>query len=47
MAITAGFKEFESAQRTLTGIEIIHIIRKGQILNPKTSTFKTFCSLAA
>ncbi len=47
IAITTGFKEFESAQRTLAGIEIIHIIRKGQILNPKTSTFKTFCSLTA
>jgi len=39
VTITTGFKEFESAQRTLAG--------KGQILNPKTSTFKTFCSLAA
>ncbi|PKV48074.1 putative transposase [Aquimarina sp. MAR_2010_214] len=47
IAITTGFKEFESAQRTLAGIEIIHIIRKGQILNPKNSKFKTFCSLAA
>ncbi|MFT5891137.1 MAG: putative transposase [Dokdonia sp.] len=46
IAITTGFKEFESAQRTLAGIEIVHIIRKGQILNPKISTFKTFCSLA-
>jgi len=45
--ITTGFKEFESAQRTLAGIEIIHMIRKDQILNPKKSTFKTFCSLAA
>jgi len=47
ITITTGFKEFESAQRTLAGIEIVHIIRKGQILNPKTTTFKTFCSLAA
>jgi putative transposase len=47
IAISTGFKEFESAQRTLAGIEIINIIRKGQILNPRTSTFKTFCSLAA
>jgi len=47
ITITTGFKEFESAQRTLAGIEIIHIIRKGQILNPKKSTFKTFCSMAA
>ncbi len=45
--ITTGFKEFESAQRTLAGIEIVHMIRKDQILNPKKSTFKTFCSLAA
>ena len=45
--ITTGFKEFESVQRTLAGIEIIHMIRKDQILNPKKSTFKTFCSLAA
>ena len=28
IAITTGFKEFESAQRTLAGIEIINIIRK-------------------
>ena len=47
IAITTGFKEFESAQRTLAGIEIVNIIRKGQIVNPKNSTFKTFCSLAA
>lgn len=31
ITITTVFKEFESAQRTLAGIEIIHIIRKGQI----------------
>ena len=47
ITITTGFKEFESAQRTLAGIEIVNIIRKGQIVNPKNSTFKTFCSLAA
>ena len=47
IAITTGFKEFESAQRALAGIEIVNIIRKGQIVNPKNSTFKTFCSLAA
>ena len=46
IAITTGFKEFESAQRTLAGIEIINIIRKGQIVNPKNSTVKIFCSLA-
>ena len=47
IVITTGFKEFESAQRTLAGIEIVNSIRKGQIQNPKTTTFKTFCSLAA
>jgi len=47
ITITTGFKEFELAQRTLAGIEIINIIRKGQIVKPKNSTFKTFCSLAA
>jgi putative transposase len=47
IVITTGFKEFESAQRTLAGIEIVNIIRKGQIMNPKSTTFKTFCSLAS
>ena len=42
-----GFKEFESAQRTLTGIEIVNIIRKNQIIDSKSSYFKTFLSLAA
>ena len=47
ISITTGFKEFESAQRTLAGIEVVHMIRKGQIINPKNTTFKTFCSLAS
>ncbi len=47
IAISTGFKEFESAQRTLAGIEIINMIRKDQILKPKSSTFKTFCALAS
>ena len=42
-----GFKEFESAQRTLAGIEIINIIRKDQLINPRKSWFATFKSLAA
>jgi putative transposase len=44
--ITTGFKDFESAQRTLAGIEIINIIGKDQIIDAKSSTFKTFHSLA-
>jgi putative transposase len=47
IAITTGFKEFESAQRTLAGIEIINIIRKDQLSNPKKNWFATFKSLAA
>ena len=47
IAISNGFKEFESAQRTLAGIEIINMIRKDQILKPKSSTSKTFCALAS
>lgn len=47
IVISTGFKEFESAQRTLAGIEIINMIRKDQILKPKSSTFKTFCALAS
>jgi len=42
-----GFKEFESAKRTIAGIEIIRMIKKDQLLNPKTSTYKSFISLAA
>ncbi|NQY08126.1 MAG: IS6 family transposase [Flavobacteriales bacterium] len=42
-----GFKEFESAQRTLSGIEVVNIIRKNQLTNPGKTHFKTFASLAA
>ena len=42
-----GFKEFESAQRTLSGIEVINIIRTNQLQNSKYTSFKTFCSLVA
>ena len=45
--IDTGFKEFESAQRTLAGVEVVNIIRKGQIADSRKTTFKTFCSLAA
>jgi putative transposase len=47
ITINTGFKDFESAQRTLAGIEIINIIRKNQIKESKPTTFKTFCSLVA
>ncbi len=47
ITINTGFKDFESAQRTLAGIEIVNIIRKNQIKDSKSTTFKTFNSLAA
>ena len=47
ITISTGFKEFESAQRTLAGIEVINIIRKNQIKDSKSSWFATFKSLAA
>jgi len=29
-----GFKEFESAKRTISGIEAVRMIKKNQLLNP-------------
>jgi putative transposase len=37
-----GFKNFESAKRTLSGIEVVHMLRKKHI-----TMFKSFCSLVA
>ena len=42
-----GFKNFESAKRTLTSIEIIRMIKKDQLKSPKSSTIKSFYSLTA
>jgi putative transposase len=42
-----GFKNFESAKRTLTGIEIVHMIKKNQLNTQERSMFKSFYSLAA
>ena len=41
-----GFKSFESAKRTLGGIEVVHMLRKHQIFKSGTSMFKSFCKLA-
>jgi putative transposase len=41
-----GFKNFESAKRTIAGIEIVHMIKKDQLWNPENSTFDSFKSLA-
>jgi putative transposase len=40
--IGIGFKEFESAQRTLSGIEVVRMIKKNQLVTPESSTYKSF-----
>jgi putative transposase len=42
-----GFKSFESAKRTLAGIELVRMLKKNQMIDCKSSTYKSFCSLAA
>ena len=42
-----GFKEFESAKRTISGIEVVRMIKKNQLKNPESSTYKSFISLAS
>jgi len=46
IAISTGFKDFKAEQRILAGIETVNIIRKNQIMDPKSTTYKTFYSLA-
>ena len=41
-------KDFmESGRRTIVGIEIVHMIKKNQLFSPKSSTYKSFISLAS
>jgi putative transposase len=42
-----GFKSFESAQITLSGIETVRMIKKDQLINPRIIPFKSFCYLAS
>jgi putative transposase len=42
ISICTGFKDFESAQRTLLGIEVVNIIRKNQIIDPRSTCYKHF-----
>jgi len=42
-----GFKAFNSAAATLAGIEVAHMIRKGQLGQNGASPFKQFAALAA
>ena len=40
-----GFKSFESAHNTLSGIETVRMIKKNQLLHPGITPFNSFCSL--
>ena len=42
-----GFKEFESARRTLVGVEIVHMLRKNQMIGQDETMFDSFRSLAS
>jgi putative transposase len=41
-----GFKAFHSAEATLAGIEVAHMIRKGQLLTNRDNGFQQFAELA-
>jgi putative transposase len=41
-----GFKSFASAEATLAGIELHHIIRKGQLKLKESTLFEQFYALA-
>lgn len=41
-----GFKSFASAKRILSGIEVVHMLRKNQMIGPWLTMFKSFCKLA-
>jgi putative transposase len=43
--LSLGFKEFESARRTLGGLEVIRMLQKNQMTDPKSTTYLSFLSL--
>jgi len=48
--LTLGFKSFHGARQTIKGIEILHMIKKGQLENDSNNnktTFEKFVSLVA
>jgi putative transposase len=42
-----GFKEFESAKKTIAETEVVRMIKKNQLLSPENSTYKSFISLTS
>jgi putative transposase len=47
ITLCLGFKEFESAKRTISGIEVVRMIKKNQLVNPESLIYKSFTSLAS
>lgn len=45
--VRQGYRDFESARRSIAGIEVVHMIKKGQMDSKCSSVYKSFCSLAA
>jgi putative transposase len=43
----SGFKAFHSAAASIAGIEIAHMIRKGQFAANKLSPFQQFAAFAS
>jgi len=42
-----GYRDFESARRSISGIEVVHMIKKGQMNSKCLSAYKAFYSLTA
>lgn len=42
-----GFKSFRSAEATLAGVELCHMLRKGQHVDGEKTAFEQFYALAA
>ncbi|GEM_PF-6187929 len=40
-----GFKSFDSARRTLSGIEVVHMLRKNLMIEPGITMFKSLKNL--
>ena len=45
--LSIDFIEIESERGTISGIEIVHMIKKEQLISNRKSMFKSFLSLAA
>ena len=49
MNLSLGFKSFQGARSTITGVELIRMLKKNQLslFENNQSTYQQFCSLVA